>query len=395
MPKRLGRPVSEVRREQNRFTLSFIDSATEQAYQATTRRRLRVQGGLALATGVPIYIALGVLDQWFVPAHLWPTLWTIRGISVFIALALYALTYTNWRLARNVHPLLALTGFVAGGSLLAIFFIVPPANISLYYGGIILATFYTYNLTGVRFTWALAVDVALILGYNLIFMMGMQYPVTHLLVHDFFMISSNLVGGAAGYWTEFQTRRLFLRERELEQERERHRIRSLHDPLTGLANRDLLHDRIDQALAHAQREGSHHAGFFIDLDGFKRINDQLGHDAGDATLKAIASRLSSHARTTDTVARLGGDEFFVLGYGVESLDLAKRFAERFSASIKQPIEGIPSEFPLSASIGICLFPYEGATVTDVMRRADLAMYEAKRGGKDRISVAQLNDRSSG
>ena len=158
-----------------------------------------MQGALALATGIPIYIALGFLDQWFVPPECWPILWTIRLAAVLLACALYGLAYTHGRFAQNVHPFLALTGFVCGASLLAIFLIVPHEAMSPYYGGIILATFYTYNLSGARFTWALAVDVALIVGYNFAFANWTNYPTIQLLVHDIFMISSNLVGGAAGY----------------------------------------------------------------------------------------------------------------------------------------------------------------------------------------------------
>jgi diguanylate cyclase len=331
---------------QNRFTLSFRDVATEAAYQSSTRHNVRLQGGLALATGVPIYVGLGFLDQQLVPSHYWLTLWTIRCTAILAAYAMYSVAYTPWKLAQNVHPWVAFPGLAAGGSLLAIFIVVPPENITQYYGGIILATFYTYNLSGTRFIWALAIDVTLFVTYNLVFLKWKAYPPKLLMVHDFFMLSSNLVGGVSGYLIEFQSRRLFLREQELKQERERHLMRSLHDPLTNLANRSLLHDRLEQALAHAQRDGLKHVGVFIDLDGFKRLNDKLGHQAGDVALKEVARRLLLHTRDTDTVSRLGGDEFFVLGYAVHSLPLAKQFAARLCESVKQPIDGVPDEYQL-------------------------------------------------
>jgi diguanylate cyclase len=371
---------------QNRLTLAFEDSKLEREYLAAIMPRTRFQGGLAVATGIPIYLGMGALDLLFVPANYHAQLWAVRICAVLLALCLYAIARSPRTSIHTTHILLALVGFDAGMTLIAIFTIVPADVAFLYYGGIILATFYTYNLSGTRFIWALWVDVVLVAVYNLIFVVWKEYPTPQLLVHDFFMISSNMVGGAAGYWSEFQSRRLFLRERELEQERERHLFRALHDPLTNLGNRDLLSDRITQALAHSQRD-QHlgHTLFFIDLDRFKTVNDELGHDVGDSVLKAVASRLLVHTRETDTVARLGGDEFVILAYGMSSIEEAKNFGDRCKTALEQPIISIPPHLSVGASIGVCTFPYEGATVSDLLRRADQAMYEAKRDGRSNRS----------
>lgn len=367
---------------QKRITLAFEDPVIERAYLTTTLPRTRFQGGLAVATGIPVYIAMGVLDLWFVPAEHHAQLWMIRACAVAFALLLYWGARSPRTSAHATHILLALIGFDAGITLILIFTVVPADAALLYYGGIILATFYSYNLSGTRFIWALAVDLALIAIYNVVFAVWKGYPTPQLLVHDFFMISSNLVGGAAGYWSEYQSRRLFLRERELEQERERHLIRALHDPLTQLGNRELLSDRIAQALAQSQRNPLlGHALLFIDLDRFKQINDNFGHDAGDMVLKVVAARLLEQTREIDTVARLGGDEFVIIAYGINSAEEVDSFSLRCKNCIERPIDGIPSHLSIGASIGICTFPYESVSVADLLHRADHAMYEAKRSGK--------------
>jgi diguanylate cyclase (GGDEF)-like protein len=209
------------------------------------------------------------------------------------------------------------------------------------------------------------------------------FPEPILLSQNFFMISANLIGGAAGYLSEYQRRQLFLREQQLDLERQLHLERSLHDRLTGLPNRDLLNDRIHQALALARRDLARHAGFFVDLDGFKNLNDQLGHENGDVALREVARRLAASMRETDTISRLGGDEFFLLVQDIGSCDSAAHFAEKIITLIEEPIPGLPVDTKLSASIGICLFPQLGfvATPEAIIHCADLAMYRAKAAGK--------------
>ena len=198
-----------------------------------------------------------------------------------------------------------------------------------------------------------------------------------------------MIGGSAGYLAERQRRILYLREHELDEERQHHQARSLHDGLTGLPNRDLLYDRITQAIAAAQREGSIHCGFFLDLDGFKAINDRLSHNMGDLVLQEVARRLTSAVRSMDTVARIGGDEFFILALDIESEAAAYRLAEKLLDQFNSPFLGIPEDMPLGTSIGICLLPYEGMTASDFIQRADKAMYQVKRAGKGQFALAGM------
>jgi diguanylate cyclase (GGDEF)-like protein/PAS domain S-box-containing protein len=162
---------------------------------------------------------------------------------------------------------------------------------------------------------------------------------------------------------------------------ERIRYMADHDALTGLPNRALLQDRLQQAVAHAQRSHTQVALLFIDLDYFKHINDSLGHQIGDCLLRAVAERLLHCVREGDTVARLGGDEFVLaLPLIGESTDVAL-VAQKVLDAMDQPIHCGDHELHVSASIGISLFPPDGKDVEMLMRAADTAMYYAKERGR--------------
>ncbi len=162
---------------------------------------------------------------------------------------------------------------------------------------------------------------------------------------------------------------------------------ALHDALTGLPNRVLFLDRLDQAIRRAQRStpAAAAAVLFLDLDRFKLVNDSLGHHVGDELLKAVARRLESAVRPPDTVARLGGDEFTVLLDGVSDVHEAALVAERVHATLKTPFEIDDRDLHIDASIGIALAESDAAPET-VLRDADVAMYRAKADGKGRHAV---------
>ena len=165
-------------------------------------------------------------------------------------------------------------------------------------------------------------------------------------------------------------------QRELE---EALRMAALYDPLTRLPNRRLLRDRVEHALVLRSRRNTGVAAVFVDLDGFKEINDEFGHDVGDEVLVEIARRLMHGGRGCDTLARFGGDEFVMLLEDLGDRDQAVRIAERMLAAVRVPIPTAVGEISVSASIGIHI-----ATSTDhhdsMLRAADQAMYDAKRSG---------------
>ena len=163
---------------------------------------------------------------------------------------------------------------------------------------------------------------------------------------------------------------------------------ALHDPLTGLANRRLLADRMDMALVHARRNKSAMALVFLDLDGFKQINDTLGHGAGDALLQMVAQRLLATVRAEDTVARQGGDEFMVALWHVSDADYAAAVALKVIEAVAQPydIEGKPISITVSA--GVAVYPVHGEDADMLMKSADLALYQAKHAGKNAYRIAE-------
>jgi diguanylate cyclase (GGDEF)-like protein/PAS domain S-box-containing protein len=164
---------------------------------------------------------------------------------------------------------------------------------------------------------------------------------------------------------------------------------AMHDQLTGLANRALLEERVSHALAGAERSGEPMAIIFVDLDGFKTINDELGHRAGDLVLKEVARRMNAVVRQADIVGRFGGDEFLVVCDAADT-NGAGHVAERLRVAISEPIEGLPDGLGVTASVGIAVYAPEVSaehSADSLVLIADTAMYASKRSGGDRITFA--------
>jgi diguanylate cyclase (GGDEF)-like protein/PAS domain S-box-containing protein len=164
---------------------------------------------------------------------------------------------------------------------------------------------------------------------------------------------------------------------------------ALHDPLTGLANRRLFAEHLDAALTRARRADHGLAVVWLDLDGFKRVNDQHGHAAGDSLLQAIAVRLRTAAREADLISRLGGDEFLVL-----LADLPQEAAEasatsivdRIVRSLGEPLVAAGAALRITASAGISLYPIDASNTSELLAHADLAMYGSKRTGPGQTTL---------
>jgi diguanylate cyclase (GGDEF)-like protein len=169
---------------------------------------------------------------------------------------------------------------------------------------------------------------------------------------------------------------------------ERLAFQAQHDVLTGLPNRLLFQDRVQQAILLAQRNRRKVGVLWIDVDRFKQINDTLGHRAGDELLAEVARRLRTSLRESDTAARIGGDEFVVLASEVDSGGDAVTVAEKIMKALRAPAFIAGHELTISASVGIGVFPEHGADPAALMRNADLAMYQAKRAGRDAIQTFQ-------
>jgi len=187
-------------------------------------------------------------------------------------------------------------------------------------------------------------------------------------------------------------------ERELQESHRRLRLLAENDALTGLANRYYFDESLRTAIARAKRLNDKLALLFLDLDNFKIINDSLGHDAGDRLLKEVAKRLLTVVRNGDVVCRLGGDEFAILAYNFDTQGDVIQLAERILEDLHNPILINNTEQFVSASIGIATFPEAGNSAGDMLKAADLAMYRAKRDGRNNyqffssILQAQMQER---
>ena len=170
---------------------------------------------------------------------------------------------------------------------------------------------------------------------------------------------------------------------------------ALRDLLTGLPNRALLDDRIDQTLRRARRTADAFALMVIDLDGFKEVNDIRGHDAGDQVLQSIARRLESVVRASDTIARVGGDEFVVLSIGTRTEHEAATLAGRLRNALRRPYRVGGGVVEIDASIGWALFPDDGATPGELLGRADLQMFATKRDSNDSSAAARRGSLDAG
>lgn len=363
----------------NKYTLGFTSDRLEAFYRHYMLPGLRRQARIALLVGAILYSLYGFLDNLFVPQQAIIKIWYIRTMVIMLAFAVFGLTFYR-RFSRSNQLLLSLVGLFGGLGLLAKMWLLPEVAIAYYYAGLILIAIWCYSFAGLNFLNAVAVNILLLLAFNVMFLSFKPLPVLSVVSYDFFIVAANFIGAFTNYMTCKQHRLLFLKEKELDVERRLQHERALHDRLTGLPNRELLLDRVEQALNYAVRNDQLCAAFFLDLDKFKPINDTYGHAVGDQVLQEIAVRLKRVVRETDTLARLGGDEFFVLARDIQTPERAQALAAKLEQQLEAPLKIGPlsSSETVSVSVGVCLFPYKGATAIDIVRRADHAMYRAKR-----------------
>lgn len=181
---------------------------------------------------------------------------------------------------------------------------------------------------------------------------------------------------------------------EIELERHRQHLEKLaqYDHLTGLANRTLFNDRIEQAILMATRSRGYFALLYIDLDKFKPVNDTFGHQIGDLLLKQVAERIRSCVRESDTVARIGGDEFVVLLGPINRMLDSKVVAEKVRLALCHPFRIDGNLMEISCSIGLARFPEDGRTPIELSNAADRAMYRAKKNGRNSVAYVGAMDK---
>ena len=165
---------------------------------------------------------------------------------------------------------------------------------------------------------------------------------------------------------------------------------ALYDTLTGLPNRKLFFDRLDEGISHNTRHGRRLGLLYIDLDGFKGVNDTMGHDAGDELLKKVGAKLKNIVRKSDIVARLGGDEFAVILFEIRQNEEARLVGEKVVAALCKPFDLKAGTAKIGASVGVAIFPDHKDTVDTLIKHADQAMYKAKSEGKNTCVMADVN-----
>jgi diguanylate cyclase (GGDEF)-like protein len=220
------------------------------------------------------------------------------------------------------------------------------------------------------------------------------------IVHKFPLLDGNgqatALGGVATDITERKLMEEALRQKNIQlsaavrteivlrENQQRLELVATHDALTSVPNRSLLHQRADHAIAVSRRSRRLLAFIFIDLDRFKDINDNLGHTAGDQVLREIATRLSACLREVDTIARHGGDEFVVLLEDVETPEEVGQVTARMREVVAEPLAIEGREVCVTSSIGVALYPRDGKAVSALIAKADLAMYQAKKLGRNAV-----------
>lgn len=193
-----------------------------------------------------------------------------------------------------------------------------------------------------------------------------------------------------GHYTRVRELKNVIKEIGLEYEQAKSseitsRYQAMHDSLTGLPNRSLFNDRLGTILQLAKRNEDHFAVMFLDLDGFKEINDRFGHEAGDLTIQTVAKRIKCLLRESDTLARVGGDEFLLLFPGIKSKTDVITVADKIINDFAQVYSVLGNDVYLSASMGISIYPEDGDDVRTLIRNADTAMYNVKNKGKNNFA----------
>jgi len=369
------------------LTLQFEDARLALHYRLYRAAMVRLQMRTGLLLGCALYLGFDSVDWLFAPPG-WAATAHYRLLSIAAALCALVLTWWPRAFRRSYDAIGAFSGIVAMLGVVMVIRSTPAATGDAFLAALVLICLAFYLFVGLGFVAALVCNLTVLTVYLALESWIPTLSGYRLYWHAYVLVASNLTGAACAYLLERQRRLVFVRNRELTEERNRHRGLARRDRLTGLANRTYLLERLELELGVLKRGGGRAAILFLDLDGFKPINDRWGHPAGDVVLATLGRRLRTEVRATDVLARFGGDEFVILLLGLADEADAERQARRLLEAVQRPVAfrdeaGRPQTTALGASVGIDLFPRPGDTAGVVLARADEAMYRAKaerRGG---------------
>ena len=378
-----------------RFSHPDLERQFRHAYFTSSLTAARI--GLVL--GLVLYATFGVLDEYMV-SEIRGVVWAIRFgvvcplIVLNLALSLSSVYERFWQAGLAILGLAGIVGVVMMATLAQ-----DPAN-HLYGLGVMLPTIFVYVLLRLRFVIATAVGVTGLILYPVLVLTAAATPSpAAILVNNlFFLVAINVVGATAAYLLERFNRRTWLQEQVIkrqaedlqkalhatESERRQAVDRSNRDPLTGLFNRGFFFERGEQCLGGARGAGP--ASFLmVDVDHFKDVNDSCGHDVGDDVLRALAAVLAESMRPDDVLCRYGGEEFAAILFDAD-LEQGVQAAERIRVTVEQrPVSTQRGLVGVTVSVGVAAVDSAGdVSLGEQVRNADLAMYEAKSAGGDRV-----------
>lgn len=377
----------------------FSAPSLEREYQAELGPEKVRLTRILTVLGVMLTLAFLALDLWAFESGLL-SVWAIRG-AIIAGLALAFLSTAHQRFQTVYSPVIVAAAAVMGTGVNAMIYLAAPGDVALvsYHSGLILIIMGMFTLTYLNIYVCTAIALALTISYTAILVLQHGYrqgsELIVLVSHLFLFVSTTVIGIAAHVLRDSYSRENYLLRHSLqrdveikEEEKRRASYLAEHDPLTGVANRLKFDQHVAVMLDEAHRACAAVHMLFLDLDGFKPVNDRYGHAVGDRVLKAVADRLRQQLRPADLVARLGGDEFVIaLPVSDDEPDVGMVVAERIATAIAEPIGLRGARLELSVSIGVAGFPMDGTDVAELVSAADAQMYVVKNRGKAGISVS--------
>lgn len=351
----------------NLFTLSFQSRELEEKFLEDYHGRNLKKFRVALALGFFLYSIFAVLDSVIV-GSLWKKIWLIRfGIVDPVILAIFVMSFIPgfYRFYQIAASALILVG---GGGILAMLSLISPPSQYLYSQGLMLVLIFNYTFIGLRFILASINFLLIIIGFEIISLFINPLPAPVFVNNNFFLISANIIGMTVAYTLEKLNRDSYLHHVSLKKMAEK-------DSLTGLLNRSFFVEEVRFWIEKTDRSEQSSAFCFLDLDGFKNINDRYGHVLGDEILKVLGQAISRKLRSSDLIGRLGGDEF---GFFFTELKSPEDLVGIF-AKLKDDFSSLSlsSGIRVSFSVGCVVFGAEIKDFNHCYSLADRALLRAK------------------
>lgn len=373
-----------------------LEEAFRENYFVNNLTRIRI----ALLTGVILYAIFGFLDWRLIPEAK-EKMWLIRfGAVCPIGTLLFLYTYSP-RFKRFFQPTILLSLLTGGLGIVAMVAADPHPERNFYYTGLLLVMMYGFTLVGLRFWYAISWSIAVLAAYVVVALTIGHSPADSVLHNTFCIVAAINIGAVSNYLMEHYVRRDFLQGLLLDAEKSQlqettRQLESLStiDELTGVANRRRFEAFLQQEWLRCQRKEEPISLILLDIDCFKAFNDTYGHQAGDACLRHVASTLADFARRSgDLAARYGGEEFALIlaGTGAESaLHIAELLREAIEALHIPHERSVAGQFVTISAGVITLVPHSTLARKVLVEAADLALYQAKREGRNRV-VASRDD----